>query len=50
MAPAWTRALETGVEEIDEQQHREPFRRADRLLAAANGGEVVRRARRPEAR
>jgi len=37
MALVWTQALAVGVEEIDEQ-HRELFRRVDRLLEAASGG------------
>ncbi len=40
MGLVWTQALSTGIEEIDEQ-HRELFRRVDRLLrAAGEGGEV----------
>jgi len=38
MALAWTPALAVGVEEIDEQ-HKELFRRADRLLAAVLAGD-----------
>ncbi|HEX9242362.1 MAG TPA: bacteriohemerythrin [Anaeromyxobacter sp.] len=34
----WTQALAVGVEEVDEQ-HRELFRRAERLIAALRGGE-----------
>lgn len=43
MAPAWRQALETGLEEFDEQR-RELFQRVDRLLEAAggDGGEVGR--------
>ena len=33
----WTPALSVGVEEVDEQ-HRELFRRAERLIAALRGG------------
>ena len=42
MALVWTQALAIGIEEIDEQ-HRELFRRVDRLLeaAAGDGGEVA---------
>jgi hemerythrin len=40
MAFAWTQDLELGIEEIDEQ-HRELFRRAERLFHAMRQGQPV---------